>query len=37
MAEIEGEEDGAWTGRQGSDLDGRNGMFGFYPKSNGNY
>lgn len=25
MAEIEGEEDGAWTGRQGSDLDGRNG------------
>lgn len=25
MAEIEGEEDGALTGRQGSDLGGRNG------------
>lgn len=25
MAEIEGEEDGALAGRQGSDLDGRNG------------
>lgn len=25
MAEIQGEEDGAWTGRHGSDLDGHNG------------